>query len=70
MRKDIRVVDEAPKKKRWTARDVKTFDRIVALTDSIYQMDRIKGRLEYRHFESRFTKDELNEMWQKIKDKR
>lgn len=56
-------------KKRWTAKDVREFDRLVTLMDSRSQMARIDGRIKLKKFEARFTKAEMDEMWQKIKDK-
>ena len=56
-------------KKRWTAKDVREFDRIVRLCDSQRQMDRIIGRGKMRDLQGRFTKEELDEMWLRIKDK-
>ena len=58
--------------RRWNRRDVKRFDRLISMTDSrgsAGQMDRIKGRLEFREWSKGFTKDELNEMWKLIKNK-
>ncbi len=57
-------------KRRWTKKDVKEFDRLVALMDSQNQVDRIEGRLKWKAFADRFSKDELNEMWKLIKDKK
>ena len=51
-----------PKKK-----DLEEFDRIVSLMDSVYQMDRIQGRLKLPKFEERFTKEQMDEMWEIIK---
>ena len=55
--------------RRWNYRDVKRFDRLISMTDSRKQMTRIKGRLEFWEWSKGFTKDELNEMWELIKNK-
>lgn len=56
-------------KKKWTMKDVKEFDRLVTLMDSNNQGRRIQGRLEWREFSARFAREELDEMWELIKDK-
>ncbi len=50
----------------WTADELK-FDRLVKGMESIRQLTRIKARLDWAHFEKRFTKQELDAMWERIK---
>jgi hypothetical protein len=53
----------------WKRKDLREFDRLVAMAKSSGQMTRIVGRIKWREFEKRFTKDELKEMWEKIKQR-
>jgi hypothetical protein len=50
-------------------RDLNKFDHLVRLMDSPNQWDRIKGRLKWRKWSQKFTKEQLDEAWLKIKDK-
>lgn len=53
-------------KKKWTD-DEREFDRLVKMMDSKQQMIRIDGRIAFKNFEKRFTKDVLDKMWERIK---
>jgi hypothetical protein len=55
--------------KKYTQEDIKEFDKLCDLMDSRDQVSRIKGRLEFAEFEKRFTRAELDEMFEQIKDK-
>ena len=59
-----------PKVEDWTKADLKEFDRLITLCDSPRQIQRIDGRLKWTEFEKRFTKEQLADMWQFIKDKK
>lgn len=50
-------------------RDLSRFDRLVEMMDSQEQMTRIKGRLRWQEFKKPFTKEQLEEAWQKIKNR-
>ncbi len=50
-----------PNKRKWTA-DEREFDRLMTLMESRVQMDRIKGRIAYDGFASRFTYAEMEKM--------
>lgn len=50
-------------------KDLRTFDRLVDMMDSPYQMERIRGRLEFKQWSQRFTQDELTAAWELIRDK-
>lgn len=56
-----------PAKRKWTKKDLRRFDELVALMDSPRQMDRIEGRLEWHNFADKFSRAELDEMWELIK---
>lgn len=58
-----------PEGKGWTKKDQREFDRLVTLMDSPRQTDRIEGRMAWAKFEARFTKAQLDEMWEGIKGK-
>jgi hypothetical protein len=62
-------MSDSCKQPKWTKADVNEFDRLVTKMDSRNQMQRIKGRLDWSAFRDRFTKEELDEMWELIKDK-
>lgn len=49
----------------WTE-DEREFDRIMSLLESMRQMDRIEGRMEWRKFEKRFTPEQLAAMAERI----
>lgn len=51
---------------KWTA-DEREFDRLVTEMESLRQTTRINARLEWAKFENRFTKAELDAMWERIK---
>lgn len=53
-------------KKKWTD-DEREFDRLVKMMDSKQQMIRIDGRIAFKNFEKRFTKEVLDKMWERIK---
>jgi hypothetical protein len=55
------------KQPRWAKKDLREFDRLVTKMDSQDQMQRIEGRLDWPKFRDRFTKEELDEMWEFIK---
>lgn len=57
-------------KTRLNKREIAQFDRLVYLMDSPHQMDRIHGRLRFREFQEKFTKEMLDAAWEKIKDKK
>ena len=47
-------------------KDTNEFDRILTRCESQNQMERIEGRIEYKHFAEKFTEQELKEMASKI----
>jgi hypothetical protein len=53
-----------------TTADRRRLDRLIRLCESHDQLKRIKGRLEYSKFAKCFTREQLNVMWEKIKDKK
>ena len=55
------------KQAKWTKADLEEFDRLVTKMDSQDQMQRIEGRLDWPKFRDRFTKEELDKMWEFIK---
>ena len=59
------VMPKVPQSK-WTA-DEKEFNHIVTMLDSKSQVLRIDGRLRFAKFNKRFTKEQLDAMWERIK---
>lgn len=53
----------------WTEEDLAEFDELTNLESSKDQMDRIKARLRWNIFASKFTKDQLDEMHKTLKDR-
>lgn len=58
--------DEVIKKTKLSRRDVEKFDRLLAMSESPDQMERIIGRGRLREFTERFTKQALDVAAKKI----
>jgi hypothetical protein len=54
--------------KNWSKKDVDEFDKHITMSESPNQVTRIEGRLNFEKFKLRFSKEELDEMWELIKD--
>ena len=53
-------------KSKWT-NDEREFDRLVDGMSSPNQLTRINARIDWKRFEARFTKEQLDAMWERIK---
>lgn len=51
---------------KWTKDEIE-FDRLVRRSESRNQLERIEGRLDIKKFYDRFTKEQLDAMWERIK---
>ncbi len=59
---------EKHKRRSELSKTEREFDRILSMCDSQSQMDRIRGRGLEKAFRARFTEEQMNAMFERIKD--